>query len=182
MIDGRSQHFLSEITEKVYNIYKDRLFVKVKDPMRERAMEIVNNKKIDEKTRRFVMAGFLGEDEKMEINKEVEYEMNKHLDFEIDKAFRDEAYRVAKAIVGRLKDVIPKEMFEIKIQASIGAKIIASERISAMRKNVTAKLYGGDVTRKRKLLEKQKKGKKRMMVGGRVRIPQDAYLSVLKRD
>ncbi len=96
--------------------------------------------------------------------------------------YRDEAYRVAKAIVGRLKDVIPKEMFEIKIQASIGAKIIASERISAMRKNVTAKLYGGDVTRKRKLLEKQKKGKKRMMAGGRVRIPQDAYLSVLKRD
>jgi hypothetical protein len=89
MIDGRSQHFLSEITERIYNIYKDRLFVKVKDPMRDRAMEIVNNKKIDEKTRRFVMAGFLGEDEKMEINKEVEYEMNKHLDFEIEKAFRD---------------------------------------------------------------------------------------------
>lgn len=96
--------------------------------------------------------------------------------------YRDESYRVAKAIVTRLKDVIPREMFEIKIQASIGAKIIASERISAMRKNVTAKLYGGDVTRKRKLLEKQKKGKKRMMAMGRIKIPQDAYLSVLKRD
>jgi len=96
--------------------------------------------------------------------------------------YKDEAYNVARSIVTRLKEVIAKELFEIKIQASIGAKIIASERISAMRKNVTAKLYGGDVTRKRKLLEKQKKGKKRMMASGRVKIPQDAYLSVLKRD
>ncbi len=96
--------------------------------------------------------------------------------------YRDEAYRVGKAIVARLKTVIPKELFEIKLQAAIGGKIIASERISAMRKNVTAKLYGGDVTRKRKLLEKQRKGKKRMMASGRVQIPQDAYLSVLKRD
>lgn len=96
--------------------------------------------------------------------------------------YRDEAYAQGRAVVRRLKDVLPKQMFEVRIQAALGSKIIASERISAMRKDVTAKLYGGDVTRKRKLLEKQKKGKKRMARMGKVDIPQEAFFAILKRD
>jgi len=97
--------------------------------------------------------------------------------------YRDEAYRVGRKIVESLKDAIPRQMFEIKIQAALGAKIIASERIPAMKKDVIAKLYGGDVTRKRKLLEKQKKGKKKMKAEGRGRvdIPSEAFLAVLKK-
>lgn len=97
--------------------------------------------------------------------------------------WRDEAFRVGKQIVNSLKDTLPRQQFVLKIQAAIGGKIIASERISAMRKDVTAGLYGGDVTRKRKVLEKQKKGKKRMMAHGKgkVDIPTEAYLAVLKR-
>jgi len=97
--------------------------------------------------------------------------------------WEDEAYKIGKKIVGSLKDTLPKQQFVIKIQATIGGKIIAGERISALRKDVTAKLYGGDVTRKRKLLEKQKKGKKKMMTmgKGKVTIPTEAYLAVLKR-
>ncbi len=95
--------------------------------------------------------------------------------------YRDLAFRVGKKIVESLKETIPRHQFEIKLQAAIGAKIIASERISPFRKDVTAKLYGGDVTRKQKLIEKQKKGKKRMQSQGRIDIPSDAYLSILKR-
>jgi len=97
--------------------------------------------------------------------------------------YRDEAFRRGKEIVGTLKDVIPKQMFVVKIQAAIGGKIIAAERLSAMRKDVTAKLYGGDVSRKRKLLEKQKKGKKKMMQAGKgsVDIPSDAFVKILKK-
>ncbi|PIS41843.1 MAG: elongation factor 4 [Candidatus Kerfeldbacteria bacterium CG08_land_8_20_14_0_20_42_7] len=95
--------------------------------------------------------------------------------------YRVDATRVGRAIVERLKDVLPRQLFEVKIQAAIGAKVLASSRIAPLRKDVTAKLYGGDVTRKRKLLEKQKKGKKRMRSQGRVDIPQSAYLAVLKR-
>lgn len=97
--------------------------------------------------------------------------------------YRDDAHAAGKSIVKTLKDAIPRTMFVIKLQAAIGGKIVASERISAMRKDVTAKLYGGDVTRKRKLLEKQKKGKAKMMAmgKGKVDIPTDAYLKVLKR-
>jgi GTP-binding protein LepA len=96
--------------------------------------------------------------------------------------YKDEAFRTAKAIVVRLKEAISRQQFVIKIQAAIGGKIIAAERLSALRKNVTEKLYGGDVSRKKKLLQKQKKGKKRMQSQGRVTLPQDVYLSVLKRD
>ena len=97
--------------------------------------------------------------------------------------WRDEAFRVGKQIVNSLKESLPKQQFVIKIQAAVGGKIIAADRLSAMRKDVTAKLYGGDVTRKNKLLEKQKKGKKKMLTlgKGKVDIPTEAYLAVLKR-
>jgi len=95
--------------------------------------------------------------------------------------YEETATASGRKIVQALKETLPKQMFVLKIQAAVGGKIVAAERLSAMRKDVTAKLYGGDVTRKRKLLDKQKKGKKKMMQAGKVNIPQEAFMAVLKR-